>query len=64
MRDIGKPIVTVYVLCGMSEEIAKNRENFKMTFETALTNRNGYDTKVAINWGGGAFPHHFRPPYF
>lgn len=56
MRDIGKPTVTVRILRGTHEEIAQNRENFKMAFETALTKRNGYDTKVVINWEIGAFP--------
>ena len=51
MRDIGKPFVNVHVLPGTAEEVLKNRNNVEMAFESALTRRNGYDTKVGINWG-------------
>ena len=51
MRDIGKTTVIVHALPGKPEEVTKNRINVKMALESALTRRNGYDTKAAINWG-------------
>jgi hypothetical protein len=51
MRDPGKPTVTVHVLHGTSEEVAQNRKNVKMAFESALTRLNRDEVQININWG-------------